>query len=373
MRTPIAAALAGLILAAQAVAGTPTPEDRVIAAAAALQRHTGDFGALDGKPGDLDAWNGLWTAVQAYVANRLDHGVTANEIEKQAPALNSIYGGLTIVAIGQDLYAASANAGPLGNVFLVGKRSGRFTTVWDIRQSAMGNTAWGWNGEAARDKCRRCRPASGTVTALPPDARGRARFYIDAGYAQEMGATSGAQLSIWAFDGRKADVLLQKNYVVVADDENAPTDQGPLIRRHNKRDYRMLFACGSCLGRMMTWTVKVSPGGVTDLGETADIPEADAVDEVFFRLWHGKPVRGFADPAVIAQMTAIVANAKTRWTDPALTSIGMVMDVSRTRQGARTILVFSTDNDMAPVMRFVLVGTKSGLFLEKLKISQQKQ
>jgi len=372
MRTLIAAALAGILLFGQAYATQPTPEARMVAAAAALEKHAGDFGTLDGKPGDIAAWNALWSAVQAYVADRLDQHATPKVIEKQAPPLSSYYGGLHIVTIGKDLYAVSVSAGPMGNAFVTGKRNGHFATVWDIRQSAMGNTAWGWNAEAARNQCTRCRPASGTVFALPPDSTGRARFYIDAGYFQEMGATSGAQLSIWRFDGRSGDVLLRKNYVVVADDDNGPTDQGPFIRRHDKYQYRMLDAYGSGLGRMLTWTIKVTPDRIEDLGETPDIPEMDTVDEVFWRISQGKNAAELAAPTVVKQMAAIVAEARKTYKDPRFPSVGMLMGAAAIHHGEETIVEVGTDNDAAPRMRFTVLHRKTGFFLAKLEIPPEE-
>jgi len=344
----------------------------MVAAAAALEKHIGDFGALDGKPGDIDAWNKLWATVQAYIADRLEQHVTPKVIEKQAPPLSTYYGGLHIVAIGTDLYAVSASAGPLGNVFVIGKRNGHFATVWDIRQSAMGTTAWGWNAEAARNQCNRCRPASGIVFALSPDSTGRARFYIDAGYFQEMGATSGAQLSVWRFDGHSGDVLLKKNYVVVADDENCPADQGPYIRRHDKTQYRMLYAYGSGLGRMLTWTIKVTPDRIEDLGETPDIPEMDTVDDVFWRISQGKNTADLATPAVVKQMAAVLAEARKIYKDPKFPSVGMLEGATAVHHGEETIVEVGTDNDAAPRMRFTVLHRKTGFFLAKLEILPEK-
>lgn len=373
MRKLFAALLAGLVLAEPCFATEPGPEERLKTAVTALEKHTGDFGGLDGKPGDVDALSTLWTETQAYVAAKLDRHISPKIIEKQAPALSSYYGGLHVVPIGPNLFAISANAGPLGNVFISGKQNGHFTTLWDIRRSPMGTTPWGWNREAAQGKCLHCRSAWGSVTALPPDSAGHARFYIDARYAQDAGATQGAQLSIWRFNGRTADVLLKKNYIVVADDENGPSDKGPSIRRHNKREYRMLFACGSCLGRTMIWTIKVTPEGVADQGEIPEVPEADVIDEVFFRLWYGKDARTLARPEVLSQMSAIVVGAKKARTDPKFPTLGMVMATSAARLGRQTVVTLSTDVDSAPVMRFAVDHTKSGSILTKLEISQEIQ
>jgi len=50
------------------------------------------------------------------------------------------------------------------------------------------------------------------IGRLPDDAQGRACFYIDATYAQVAGATVGAQISLWTWDGSQALPQLTREY-----------------------------------------------------------------------------------------------------------------------------------------------------------------
>jgi hypothetical protein len=371
MITRILLALLGIFLCLQAAAGE-TPEERLQAAIVEFQQHTGDHSELDGKPGDLVAWNELWAALQAFVVDQMDHSVSPQTIQTHTPPLDNTWSGITIVPIGHNSYAVSANAGWFGNIFLIAKHEGHFRIVWDIRNSELGLSKWGWNYEAARGKCKQCRAAEGKVFALPLDAAGRPRFYIDAHYAQDAGATSGAQLSIWSFNGTTATAVLKKNYIVVADDEFTPTNTASLIKRHDKHEYRMFFACGSCLGRMLTWTINTKPEGISDLGESPDIPEADAVDEVFFRLWNNVDTKALASPEVLQQMGTLVAEEKARKYDPKFPTLGMLMSTFASRSQSHTKLTFDTDNEAAPKMVFSILHKKSGYYLEKLEIPPER-
>ena len=124
---------------------------------------------------NLGALDQLWTADQDLEVEYLNAHphASSEQIDKEA-----------LLALGPDLYAASTQYGEIGNVFLIGKRNGRYAIVWDIRHLPKQDTERfpnlaGWSLEAARDSCRsetpdalwyKCGPLYGHFGGLPPDA-----------------------------------------------------------------------------------------------------------------------------------------------------------------------------------------------------------
>lgn len=204
---------------------------------------------------------------------------------------------------------------------------------------------------------------------MPPDAAGHIRFYVDGGYAQPAGATTGSEVSIWSWDGQTAKALFRGKYISVADDQPKIEEKSARLLIHPKTQYRVLSACGACSGRKLIWTLDLSGDGVKDLGKRPEIPEADLVDEVFFRLWHGKDTNTLAAPKALEQMAAIVAETKKGKTDPKFPSLGMLMSIMAERHGDHTKLIFDTDVDAAPQMVASVLHKKSGYYLENFEFS----
>jgi len=106
----------------------------------------------------------------------------------------------SVEEIGPHLFLASQFSGEAGTVFVVGIRRGNPFVLWSINNVApqpidSQGVLDAWQAERAGGKCREggsehppgtCGPLYAAIGALPPDASGRPRFYVDAGYAHFM-------------------------------------------------------------------------------------------------------------------------------------------------------------------------------------------
>ncbi|GAA0550730.1 hypothetical protein FHS83_001279 [Rhizomicrobium palustre] len=351
-----------------------TPKQALDAATKVLSSHTDGF-YLDHKAGAETALDNFRTAAQRWAVAYLDaHPKAAPSALKAAAEAMDRELSITFTPLAPELMAVSASYGELGNVFLLAKQGTHYAVVWDIRKTGP-DTARdnGWGAMAAfGDGCGRCcdcRALYGDVYALPPDAAGHIRFYIDGGYAQPAGATRGAEISIWAWDGKAAKALFKGDYVSVADDLPIVEAKDDTILVHPKTQYRMFYACGACSGRKLTWTLKLTGDGVRDLGKRVDLPEADAVDEVFLRLWQGKGASALAAPKVLEKMAAIVAETKKSASDPNDPNLGMLSGIDVKRNGDRATLTYDTAVAAAPKMVATVLHKKSGYYLEAFDFS----
>ncbi len=149
----------------------------------------------------------------------------------------------------------------------------------------------------------RIRPcAAGHIDSLPADARGRPRFYIDAGYAQPAGATRGRQLSVWRWDGRAAIPLYVTSYTVGGDaDHQGVTAEGDVLRIGAKGFYQLLSVCGACDGRQIVRRLKLTPSDqIEDLGTTSLTPELDLIDTLYMRVKNRQPTDDLASPEALS-------------------------------------------------------------------------
>jgi hypothetical protein len=370
MSTLRIAALAGIFLAGQAFAATPTtPEARYDAAMAELKRHCDDFcgWGLGKDPAEVKALDALWNATQDWAVAFLDNhpGVTAEKL--QTEFLNRHREGhesvepSDVVLLAPDLYAFATQWGETGNVFVVGKREDHWAVVWDIAKAETGNfpTLKGWRSTAAqtacRDKSSNCGPFYGTAFALKPDRQGRVRFGVRAIYAQMAGATVGGQVSFWRWDGAKGEPLLAGTFAVMADDAG-DTFAPEKVTIRTKHDFKTFYGCGGCVGRQLDWTFRVLPDRIVDEGKKPVVPELDAVDELLFRIAHRKPAADLAGPGVIATLTKQIEPAKG---DDG--GFGMEMDrkIRHSANGSTVCLLV----DGLPMNTFVLERRQGRFFI----------
>jgi hypothetical protein len=198
---------------------------------------------------------------------------------------------------------ASASRGEMGTVFIVAARDNRFATAWTIADAAASSVPEAgllsaWVPARARDSCRKpppdatwltCGALSGAIGKLPDARGGRHRFYVDATYAQGMGMTVTAQLSIWRWTGQTAEPLLAKIYDYMIDQKLGTRLDGDLLRLRVKDEFKSFFACGSCEGRQLDWTIRIGPDRIEDLGKTSAVPELDLVDTLYDRVLRDQP------------------------------------------------------------------------------------
>lgn len=271
--------------------------------------------------------------------------------------------------------------GPIGNVFIVTKLGGRYRVAWSTAQvqKAQGKQAEvlaAWRPENARHGDRgpywAASGSAGSVIPrigkLPDDAKGRPRFYIDGTYAQSAGATVGAQISVWLWNGDSAEPLIVRPYTVMLDQTVGTRLEGDLLKVRQKKFFRSFFSCGSCEERQTDWTVRLTPEGVEDVGEYSVVPDLDAADELFDRVIHNKSAADIAAPPAIKAAERIVAEARAgrsekQWKE--FPTLGMMGEWIIQNNKNSKVLCLSVDD--AGTMLFTLKPTDGRLFIVDLR------
>ena len=387
MRTIIAAILAGLVLAGQCLAANPTAEERYREAASRLTPCQYCIGINDTSQ-DIAALEDLWKSAADWIVARLAGGHAIEQI--QTEMLNRQTIGMTalptsFVRLGPDLYGVTNDTlDTTGTAFIVGKRDGRFEVLWDIRHLPESDLAQfpmlkAWSAKSATDSCRsqtpddhwqECGPLSGDFKLLSPDAHGHIRFLLDATYGQMAETTVGAQLSVWTWDGETAKPVWGSLYGWNFEDVSRQLE-GDFLKYRVTAYWHTIFACGSCIGRQMDWTLRLRPDGVDDLGMKPVVPELDAFDDLAWRISKGENADGLASPEVLRDMRAVVAEEKAddkelmgKDYDPNWFSFGMLVghQVLKVHDSSELCLV----TDSAGPFRLHFERRNGRMFLRKM-------
>jgi len=356
-----------------------TPEQDYARASNVLRAHSEQFGFFhDGSPEAIAATQQMWSAVAAFVSAQrernpeistatLNHALCLLTVEPMPPGAvqetaeqqcAERRGDATEVAdLGQYLLLVAPSAGESGTVFLLGERDGKSAVLWSIASAGPqrldpDGLIGAWRAERASGTCREkraekdwgaCGPLYANVGRLPSDEKGRTRFYVDAGYEQQMGFTIGKQTSIWTWNGTRAELQWIGSYEFMIDQGMGTSfddDKGVLVIGQ-KGEFRSFYDCGMCIERPMAQRVLVTKAGVEDLGVRSLVPEMDAMDEFFWRLSHGLPTANVASPQAVHLLRSQVGQAtqESRKIDKTFYSVGMVSDVTRvTKTGAEMCL-----------------------------------
>jgi hypothetical protein len=137
---------------------------------------------------------------------------------------------------------------------------------------------------------------------LRPAASGHARFLVDA-FQSADGGTTLAQLSIWEWDGTAAKPLLVQLYQYAADLGGFRFD-GRTLRISTKERLKTFSSCGMCPDPRGVWTVRITPGGVQDLGHRFLQPELQWADELLSKVNKGEDTTDLAEGKVVAALKA---------------------------------------------------------------------
>jgi hypothetical protein len=369
MRVLTLAALLGLPAKAQ---DAPDPYR---GARAEFDRYSDGFFLGGGEAGAI-AFDRVWSLWERRAAEFLDANPSASPA-RLAVALKVMDPDANAhVETEHGLYLVAPHIGEIGSVFLLARRGGHFRTVWSTRDAARGGRERfpllaAWQARRTQDGCRKnidqatCGALYGKdMGFLPPDAKGHPRFYIDATYAQEAGATLDAQLSIWTWDGYTAFPQFADTYAYAFDDQGAITRvEGNMIRVRRKNEFSSFIACGACEGRQMEWTIKLTPNGVADQGRKSSVPELDAVDALFDRLSKGLPTRALAAPQVTAVLKRAVDEQRGNGLDRF--TLGLLGHTEVFRIGGNATLCFSAD-EAGPYL-FTLMGRRGGYYIADVR------
>lgn len=343
-----------------------------------LKAHSDGFSIHDGS-----AYEALlereWQIWEDWVAASLNQHSDApvEQITKAFVNLDPEIGGSAIL-LAPSTYLVTMNRGEIGTVFVVvddapTSAEHSYRVRWTIREipSDFEDELSAWLARKAVDTCREkddahCGPLYSDAVSLPPTADGRARFYIDAGYAQGAGATIGKQLSIWEWDGQKPKPLIVKSFSFMIDQSHGIEMKGDVLHIYEKAYFHSFFSCGSCEERQLDWRIRITPTSTTDLGERSLVPELDALDSIIIKLAHGESAENDASDQVVELLSDYVMYRKEEiatWSkDKDYFSLGMLSHTSVTRDGGDTILCFSTD-DVGP-LKFRMQPKGEGFFIQ---------
>lgn len=268
----------------------------------------------------------------------------------------------SVLSLAPRLFLVSQFSGEAGTVFVVGFREGRPALVWSInsampQQADPHNLVTAWRADRAGGACREqnsghpagtCGPLWADIGLLPPDANGRPRFYVDAGYAQIMGATIAKQTSVWDWEGDAAHLLWIDLYGFMIDQRIGTQFTNGVFSIGEKDEFRSFYACGSCEARQIVRHLRITPAAVVNLGKTSTTPELDLVDELFWRLANNRPTGDIASAQVaeLLRPQILAARIDSRKIDPSFFTTGMLGDVSVTHAGSQEHLCFTVDGDI---------------------------
>jgi hypothetical protein len=191
----------------------------------------------------------------------------------------------------------------IGHVVIVTRQGTKPPQLWDIVATLPAQVP-----DAYQLGCWRPMPGvrpcyTQHIGLLPNDASGAPRFYIEAGYAQVAGATTGHQLSIWRWNGEVATPLYVTSFAGIGD---APQEgvhvAGDTIRIVQKDQWTVLDPCGACDGRQVAQLLRLTSRGVSDEGTVSLTPELDLVDAIYTKFRLGQAADALATPAVLQFM-----------------------------------------------------------------------
>jgi hypothetical protein len=137
--------------------------------------------------------------------------------------------------------------------------------------------------------------------------------------------------------------------------------EGDLLKVREKKSFRSFFACGGCEERQTDWIVRVSPEGIEDLGEKSLVPELDAVDELLYRIIHGRPATDVAAPAAIKAAEKMVQDARAgrppdQWKK--LPTLGMMLAWDTDKDNGDEVLCLAIDGIGENLIRFRPAGLR---------------
>lgn len=305
-----------------------------------------------------------WSLTGAWVARYLDTHPASNP-EQLGAAIHELYSGLEChaVELDRDTYVVATREGELGTFFVISQAGGMFKVAWHVKDAAMAHPQHAHAVERWSARGARGGGLFGTVGVLPRNEKGNPRFYIDATHAQAMGATVGAQLSIWEWNGESASPILIRDYAYMIDTPGSGASfERDLLRIRTKGEFKTFFSCGGCSEPQVEWRLRITAAKVIDLGRYPLVPELSAVDEVYYRIQRRMAMNDVATPAVETVLKSIIRDIRT---DPAVRDdyapLGMLMDWKVLHSARDAKLCLSLDGTGR--LLFKLVPIRGRLFV----------
>jgi hypothetical protein len=220
--------------------------------------------------------------------------------EPSAVRLGTGRGAAAVVAI---------DAGFSGGTFFVvsAGQIDRSAAAWSIRNLAEKNFArhndlgaWAFLVAGVHDG-----PLGARVLPLPDARSGCPRFLIDAVTHPSMGLDMPGQVSVWEWTGSQAKPEFIQSYWTTVE-VGGLERHGDLLRVPTKELTKTFYSCGSCDDPKGTWTLRLTPDGVSDLGHAYDEPLLGAADELLARVARREDASALAAARVVARLTSFV-------------------------------------------------------------------
>nr|WP_299851242.1 hypothetical protein [Sphingomonas bacterium] len=355
-----------MLLALLAPAPASAPPPRLDADTAAVTRTTAALDAhingtwLDGKPGTDRLAETQWRALQHWATDWLDlhPQAGADALAGAGKHLGNDWS-VSAVALDNGEMLVAVSRYQMSNVFILGADArGRHPLRWSSaapQQSldrAADHALAQWRPVVQNGNCGNCAMmAYADVGRLPTAADGAVRFWIEASYAQEMGATIGVQLSLWSWRHGQARPLLVDEFAAMVD-QHRPAVRGTTLHVPSKREWRSLYACGSCFGRVTDLRFAVGPGRVRALTPVSETPELDLIDRVFARVLARQPVGALAAPPALRIIRAQLRDRLAEKDPPLRRLTGMVMGWGRWRTHGQRWACLSADETAGMAFSF---------------------
>jgi hypothetical protein len=209
------------------------------------------------------------------------------------------------VRVGSDIYVvegAYALDFPSTGTFMVVARdnNGHFRALWNVKDLAEKHYD-------SRDEIGRWMHLTrrayyngplnvGMILPLPTATTGHVRFLVNA-YQVADGSTQISQISIWEWDGMEANPLLIGLYQFALDKGGFHFD-GKTIKIITKEEVSSFYTTSPDPEPRGSWTIRVKPDAILDMGRRFEKPELQWADELFSKIHKGDNVSDIADAKV---------------------------------------------------------------------------
>ncbi len=263
----------------------------------------------NGEPEAVRAIGCLWTLTQTWTAAYLNAHPEASAREilaDLAPLAKAGDLSPSVVRLKGDAVVVALDRSFQGTVFVVSRTPPQpFAVTWDIRGQAAKN----WLDDDLMPWIDtvpgvHAGPLGGRALALLPTGSGRPRFLIEAFEHAGMGLEVPGQLSVWEWIGSEAVPEFVQGYLTTGG--LSARLQGDRLRVRTKEALQRIYTCGSCDDPQGTWTLRITPDGVVDLGHTFDDPLVQFVDDLLDRVVRRQDVSALASRSARAQLAKIV-------------------------------------------------------------------
>jgi hypothetical protein len=269
-------------------------------------------------------------------------------------------------------YAIAARYPRFGTFFIVARdASGSFRLAWNIKDVAKEHYHlndelgyWAYIGFPYNNGPL----AVVSALNLPELDNGHARFLIEAQAMRFAGGTGPSQVSVWEWDGRRAKPLFIDSYLTSTATPGFLKFDGEKIRIPTKEVFKTFFSCGMCDEPVGEWTLEITKNGVNNLGRRHVVPELQVIDELLYRVQHGKLTNEIASTSVVAKVKEIFDIHEAG--DEGRVYVGGMLGSWNVHHAlVESTVCFSSDATSAII--FTIISTKSKKYISEVKTTDK--